>query len=535
MSMTETREATGATSVGATAADEPSLPPEPIGPAGWLTTADHKRIGRLYLVTSLAFLVVGSVVGAILGAERIDSGLAILSEGTFEQVHTLHGEVAVLLFLVPFFIGLATYLVPLQVGAPDLAFPRGAATAYWTYLVSGLVLIGAYIADGGFTGGDAVAVDMYLLALIALALSTCVALVPVLTTIVTERAPGMTMLRTPLFTWSILVGGGLTLLTTPVLIARLTELLIAHRYGGEVGSYADISWFWSVPTIFLLTVPAAGVALEVIPVIGRSRYRVHAAGIVILGAMGALGFGAFARLEEATTGIGSIIYVAMGLAALLPALALVGLLGDTLRRGRLALSASMLLALGAVIHLFLGALAGATSVIEPLELDGTVWQAAQIHYTLYGGAVLSAFAALWYWAPKIWGFHLGEIAGKAVFALTFLGALLLAAPDLVSGLVEDQALRSATFDDGGLQVALNGVSLLGGVLGVLGILVAVGDVMGRVGRRKGLRATDDPWHGHTLEWATTSPPPPGNFVGTVPVVTSPTPVLDARTDTEVPA
>ncbi|HUF32942.1 MAG TPA: cbb3-type cytochrome c oxidase subunit I [Acidimicrobiales bacterium] len=534
MSMTETTEAPGTAPAGSTTTDVPVLPSELAGLAGWLSTADHKRVGRMYLVTSLAFLVVGGVVGAILGVERIDSGLALVSSGSFEQLHTFHGEVAVLLFLVPFFLGLATYLVPLQVGAPDIAFPRGAAAAYWTYLASGLVLVGAYAADGGITGGDAVAVDLYLLSLIALATATCVALGSVLTTIVTERAPGMTLLRTPLFTWSILVGGGLTLLTSPVLIARLIELLIAHRYGGEVGSYADISWFWSVPTVYLLVVPAAGVALEIVPVIGASRYRVHAAGIIVLGAMGALGFGAFVRLEEATSGIGSLVFVAMGLASLLPALALVGLLGDTLRRGRLTLSSSLLLALGAVVLLFLGALAGAASVIEPLELDGMVWQVGQIHLTLYGGAVLGAFAALWYWAPKIWGVHLGELAGKAVFALTFLGALLLAAPDLVAGLVEDQAVRSATLD-GNLLVGLNVVSLVGGVLGILGVLVAVGSLLSSVGRGNGVRATADPWGGHTLEWATTSPPPPGNFVGTVPVVTSPTPVLDARSDTEVPA
>jgi cytochrome c oxidase subunit I len=535
MSMTETRESTGARSVGATATEEPAPSSGPAGLAGWLSTADHKRVGRLYLVTAVGFLVGGSVVGAVLGAERIDSGFTVLDEGTFAQVHTLHGEVSVLLFLVPFFLGLATYLVPLQVGAPDIAFPRGSATAYWTYLVSGLVLVGAYVADGGPTGGDPVAVDLYLLALMALALSTVLALISILTTIVTERAPGMTLLRTPLFAWSMLVGGGLTLLSAPVLVARLGDVYIAHRYGGQPGSYADISWFWAVPTVFLLVVPAAGVALEVVPVVARSRYRLHAAGIVILGAMGALGFGAFARLEEGRTGIGGIVFIAMGLASILPALALVGLVGDTVRRGRLALSASMLLALGAVVHLFLGALAGATSVIDPLELEGTVWQTAQMHYTLYGGAVLAAFAALWHWAPKIWGYHLGEPAGKVVFLLTFLGALLLAAPDLVSGLVEDQARRAVEAPDDALNVALNGVSLAGGVLGVLGILVAFGDLLGRVGRRKGLPAVDDPWGGHTLEWATPSPPPPGNFVGAIPVVTSPTPLLDDRPDTEVPA
>lgn len=503
----------------------------PAGLAGWLTTSDHKKVGRLYLMTALAFLVVGGAMGGVLGVERIGSGLQLLTDDTFSQVYTLHGEIAVLLFLVPFFLGLATYLVPLQVGSADIAFPRGSATAYWAYLISGLTLLGAYAANGGLSGGSAVGTDLYLLSLASLTLATCLALVSVLTTITTLRAPGMTLLRTPLFAWSLLVGGGLTLLSAPVLLARLVELYIQHHFGGDLAGvgYAEIAWFWAVPQVYLLAVPAVGIALEVVPVFSRSRLRRYSSGIAVIAATGLVGFGAWAQVESS---FDDLLYEVAGLAAILPALALVGLLGDAVRRGRFVRKAPVLLALGAVVHLLAGALVGALSVIPALELQGTVWQAAQVHLTLYGGAVMAAFSALWFWAPKIWGVHLGEAAGTAAFALTFWGALLLAATDLATGLFSDQALMSVRFDGETLTTLLNGASALGGAMGVLGVLVVVGDLAARVGLRRGTRAISDPWGGHTLEWATSSPPPADNFAEGLPPVSSPSPVSDHKAEAE---
>ena len=483
------------------------------GLAGWLTTSDHRRIGRLFIGMAFVALVAGSVIGAIVAVERVDTGLALLDDGTFSQVYGLHGEVALFGFLLPLFLGLATAIVPLQVGAPDIAFPRASATAFWLHLVGLGVLVGAYAADGGPGGSEPTAVDLHLLALGLLSVATCIALVSVLTTILALRAPGMTLARTPLFSWSLLVGGGLTLLAVPVLVANLVEAYVASHFGGDP-SGAGIGWFGAVPQVYVLAVPAAGVAAEIVPVVVRRPLRLHVAGLVVLGAMAVLGFGAFAQASATQD---DFLHVAMNLAAVLPALALLGLLGDTVRRGSFALRAPLLLALGAVVMLLLGALAGATSVIDPLDLRGTVWESAQVHYTLYGGATLGAFAGLWWWAPKLWGVHLGEGAGRAVFALTFLGALLLAAPDLVNGLVQDQPLAAAEFDDESLTITMNVVSAIGAGLAVLGVLVAFGDVLGRVVRRRGRPAGNDPWGGHTLEWRPDGTPPPA--------VTTPTPLL----------
>lgn len=543
MSLTETRREATPDEPGETFAPVP----ERSGLAGWLSTTDHKKVGRLWIATGLVFLVIGNVVGAIVGVEQVNPGLDILDSETFGQVYTLHGEVAVFLFLVPLFLGLATLLVPLQVGSHDLAFPRGAAAAYWTYVASGLVLLASYAANGGPGGGSEVGVDLYLLSLLAITAATVLALVCVLTTIILLRAPGMTLERTPLFAWSMLVGGGLTLLSAPVLAGRLIELYVGHHFGGGFpdGGYGAISWFWGVPHVYLLTVPVVGTVLEIVPVFSgassradgaeraqppaRARPQLHIAAMVIIALTGVFGFGIFAQpVAPVEEHLDDLLAVVLGLAGLLPALALLGLLADAVRRGRLSLRAPFLLALGAAVQLFLGALAGAAESIEPLELRGTVWESAQVHYSLYGAAVLGAFAALWYWAPKIWGVHLGEAAGKAVFALTFFGAILLAAPDLVNGLFQNVALNEPRFDDDGLTQAMNGIRAAGGVLAVLGTLVAFGDVLGRAGRRRGTPATDDPWGGGTLEWATSSPPPPENFDRPVPVVSSPTPLQEVH-------
>jgi cytochrome c oxidase subunit 1 len=479
------------------------------GLAGWLTTADHRRIGRLFIGMAILSLVAGGVLGALLDVERIDTGLSILDGDTFGQIYSLHGELAVFGFLVPLFLGVATAIVPRQVGSPEIAFPRGSATAFWLHVVGLAVLVGAYLADAR----SAEAVDLHLLALGLLNVAALIALISIMTTVVCLRAPGMRLDRTPAFSWSVFVGGGITLLAIPVMLARLVESYVDHHFGGHE-AVIGVSWFVAVPQIYALVVPAAGVAAEVVPVFARKALRNHVAVIAILGLSAALGFGGFAQADLVRD---DLLYVAVGIAALLPALALLGLLADTLRQGTPLLRAPLLLGVGAVFLLFLGALAGAIGVIDPLALQGTTWISGQLHLTLYGGATMGAFAALWYWAPKLWGVQLGEGAGKAVFALTLLGALLLAVPDLVNGLVNDLPLAAADFDDDSLTVAMNVLSTAGAVLAVLGVLVAVSDLLSKTVRGTGRRAGDNPWGGHTLEWRPDDAP--------VVAVTSSTPLL----------
>jgi cytochrome c oxidase subunit 1 len=527
MAMTDTRPPAAAPEAVPVPRVADAAPAEAPGLAGWFTTSDHKRIGRLWVATSLLFLVVGGVAGAVLGFERMGDGLDLLTSGSFAQVYTFHGEVAVWLFLVPCTIGIATVVLPLQVGSPEIAFPRGAAAAYWAYLVSAVLLVGAYAADGGPTGGSSAAVDLYLLALLGLLLSTGLALVCLLTTAITMRTAGMGLDRTPAFTWSIVVGGSLTLLTSPVLGARLVEAYIGSHFGGDIGAYSHISWFWSLPQVYLLAVPAAGVALEVVPVLAGTRLRRHGAALVVIGALGVLGLGGWAQYPPA---FDDLLYVGLALAAVIAPLALLGLLGDTLRAGgapKGGSKAALALSLGAVVFLLLGAIAGALQSIDGLDLRGTVWEAGQVHLVLYGAATMGTFAALWWWAPKLWGATLSEGLGLLAFAASFLGGLALVVPDLVNGLANDVPLRGRTFGDDTVTT-LNVVSAVGGVLVVLAVVAVVLALLAIV-RSRGACA-DDPWNGATLEWATSSPPASANFSSAIPLVTSATPLLDTNSE-----
>ena len=518
MAMTETRPAPTAEPV--VALPETVLA-DPPGIAGWLMTADHKRIGRLWIATSLLFLLGGGVLGSLLGVERVQSGLDVFTRRSFGAVYSLHGEMTVLLFLVPLVIGIATFVVPLQIGSSEIAFPRGAATAYWLYLVSRAVLIGAYIDNGGPTGTRSEAVDLWLLALVGILVATTIALVSLLTTVLALRTGGMTLLRTPAFSWSILVGGSLTLLATPILASRLVQMYVTHHFGGDLGNYrTEIGWFWSVPQVYLLAVPAAGVALEIVPVLAKARLRMHAAALVVIGLIGVAGVGAWAQDSNQFT---KPLYVAIGLFAVIPALALLGLLADTARGGRPKPKAALVLAMGAALMLLLGAVAGALLVIDPLHVHKTVWEAGQMHLVLVGAGGLGGLAALWWWAPKLYGVELSEGAGFLAFLTTFVGTLLLAIPDLVNGKANKLPLKAITFDDGGSTKALSGLSAAGGILVTVGALVVVLALLATL-RKRGTAARD-PWGGHTLEWSTASPPSRSNFDGPVPAVVSATPLF----------
>jgi cytochrome c oxidase subunit 1 len=500
------------------------VPADPPGLAGWVSTSDHKRVGRLFIATSLLFLLLGTVLAALVAVEGTKSGLELFnSTSSFGEALNLSNESLVLLFLVPMFLGVATFLVPLQVGSAEIAFPRGSATAFWLYLVSAGLTVGSYLASGGQTGSRSAAVDLWLIGLLGVLVAITIGLVSVLTTIMTMRVGGMTMIRVPSFTWSVLVAGSLLLLSVPVLAARLIAMYVSHHFGSDLGDYqSQIAWFWSIPTVYLLAVPAAGVALEVVPVLARNRVRVHGAALAVLGALGVVGVGMWAQSAET---FDDVLYVLMAFAAVLPALALLGLVGDTARGGRPKMKAAFVLSLGAVLLLLLGAVAGALQSIDGLDLQRTTWTLGQMHLVVLGAGTLGGLAALWWWAPKFWGVELPEGAGFLVGLAALGGSLLLAVPELINGLANDLAVRGTAatrFTDDSVK-ALNGISAAGAVLltlaGLLVVLVLLGSI------RKARRGTaDNPWGAHTLEWATTSPPAPGNFTSPVLAVTSATPL-----------
>jgi heme/copper-type cytochrome/quinol oxidase subunit 1 len=322
----------------------------------------------------------------------------------------------------------------------------------------------------------------------------------------------------------VIVAGGLTLLSAPVLLARVILLFVTHHFGGDygIGDYGQIAWAYSVPQLYLVALPAAGVALEIVPVLARNRVRRHEAVLVVLSLLGIVSIGAWAQVPGT---FDQFLYVAIGLVAFVPAVAIVGLIGDTLRTGQPALKVPLLFAVGSAILLLLGAGAGALSAIDGLELRSTVWETGVFHLVVFGAAGLGALGGLWWWAPKLYGTTLPEGAGVLAFLATFGGTLAVAAAGLINGLAKDVVVQPEASSDAGIS-ALNLLAVAGSALLVVGVLVTLAAVI-----RTGLGRTSsaaDPWGGHTLEWATASPPVPTNFAETVGLVASATPLLDGR-------
>jgi heme/copper-type cytochrome/quinol oxidase subunit 1 len=515
------------------------------GFAAVLGSGDHKTIGRLWIATSLLFLLAAGITGGLLSIERIDtSGIELFDPDVVGELFTFHAVAAVFLFLVPLLVGLGTYVVPLQVGSTAIAFPRAAAAAYWTYLVSGGTVVAAFIADGGPGGTDTDAVGLFLAAMVVLLAALSLGAVCIATTGIALRAPGMGLHRAPLFTWANIVTTALWLLTFPVLAGLLVLSYIDLRYGPTflAGSpespdsaqlYVRIAWAWGQPSVYVYAIPVLGIIGDIVPVAARTRLTLHRVAMGAIGAFAIFAFGAWAMpgfaprntpapvleyTDEAT-------FIAFSFLVLLPLLAFTGLLADTIRRGAARLVSPLVWAGAALLMLLAGAANGALVAIPPLDLVTTTATAAQIHHVLVA-VLLGLFAGIAFWAPKIWGRALADGASVALAVGGLIGAVLLSLPDLVSGFLDQGArLVGAPTDDVAAIEALNVAAAAGG--GLL-ILVALGFV-GLVARAAtgADDAAHDPWDGHTLEWATASPPPVGNFTE-LPSITSEAPVYDAR-------
>ncbi|HET9609726.1 MAG TPA: cbb3-type cytochrome c oxidase subunit I [Acidimicrobiales bacterium] len=535
MTVTEAPRATAE----AAAAPSPSAPPT--GLAAVVGSGDPRTIGKLFVGTSLLFLIVAAVVGALVGIEQYDvAGSEVFAADTAVRVSTLHTTVLLLLGALPLLVGLATAVVPLQIGARTVAFPRATAAAYWVWLVAGGLVLASYAIDGGPYGTDPDAVALYVAGLVTVLVALAVATVSVVTTVLTLRAPGMTLRRSPLFAWSMLVAGSVWLLTLPVLAAGLLVAYLDLRYGqqflgGSDGIYNRMSWLFWQPTLYVFAVPALGIVADVVPVFAQRRHKRHGAALGLLGLAAALGFGAWAQLGATADGSDAPApwlyegpWVAVGFIAIVPVLGLLGLWTGTLRAGKVKLGTPLVLAQLAGLLILLGVAAGGATVIEGLDLAGTTWMTAQTTLVLTG-TVLAALGGVAFWAPKLYGKLLPDALTRLGGTLVFLGALAAGVAQAIAGALDQSQLVGAgseTVSAGDLDTveALNLVSGIGLAAVAAGLLV-VG--LGLLARRSGDGPGDDPWAGHTLEWATTSPPPVGNFAS-LPEITSEAPVYDAR-------
>lgn len=501
-------------------------PPAVGGFAGLLGTVDHVGLGRLWVAASLLFLLAAGIAGALVGVERLDTADAGVLEGALGELYDLHATAAIFLFLLPAFLGIAIAVVPLQVGATTVAFPRAAAAAFWTWFLSGGVLLASYAVDGGVAGTDTEGVLLWTVGLGGVVVALVLGAVCVVTTVATLRTAGMTLDRVPPFSWAMFAAGTVWVLSLPVLFAGLVLHYLDVQYDAGLGAASVLGWAYGPMQVIAWAVPALGLLLEAAPVAAGVRQRHHG---VLLGAIGAtalLGFGAWTLTAGDDPGIvHDFLYVVMAFAVVLPLLVVAGGVADTLRRGRLNPTSPLLFGVVALLALLAGAVAHALRAIDGLELAGTTADPAVVHLVLGAGAI-GVVGALHHWATKLFGAQLGEGAGRLAAVLLLLGGLALAVPDLVSGFLGQPAgvAQVGAVEDG--VEALNALSLAGGALLLLAVLVVLVNIVGGAARR-GEDVPADPWGGHTLEWATSSPPTPGG-PGPIEPVTSPAPLLDRR-------
>jgi heme/copper-type cytochrome/quinol oxidase subunit 1 len=522
------------------AAPRPAVAPEatsttepPVGGlAAVLGSGDHKVIGRLYIGFSLFFFLATLATGLLVAIDKIDGTLGdtILNADTFNQVLTFRSTSLVFLFLVPATLGLAMVVVPLQVGASAIAFPRAAALSFWGWLVGSGLYVASYLMNGGPGGGRFKGVSLwatsYTLVTVALILGT----ISVVTTVMALRAPGMRLTRVPFFAWSMLVAGTIWILSFGVLVGQLVLIYVDHRYGqrsfganGEV-MFRRIQWAVHQPQVYAYAAPALGFIADVVPVAARNRQGrrdiVHWA----IAAFAIFGFGAFVQVTIYSNVTQDPLYKAMAFLAVLPVLALIGGWIGTFRDGRPRVISPLVPALAALLTLLAAVLVGAIGAINRFDLAGTLFDEAQAHFTLYGAAI-AVIGGLGYWATKVAGRPLSDAGVRTTAVILLLGTVLYALPDALSGAFGD-GRETAT----GIEW-LNAVSVAGLGLIALGVLAAIGTLLG--GLRGGGDQPSDPWGGHTLEWLTASPPTLANFEE-APTVRSAEPLLDEELEPEAP-
>ena len=514
--------------------------------ADWLTSTDHKKIGRLFIGCSLTFGLAITGIAALLGIERIDATGNVVTTGSLPQLFSLYRLVLTFGVVAPLLLGLAVAIVPLQLGARSIAFPRLVASGFWTWLIGTGLVIGSIAANGGPAGGDPKMVDLFLASHALVVFGLLAAAVSVATSVLTTRAPGMNMRRVPLFSWSALVSALGLLLVLPVAFGTVIYLYVSYRYnkvafGGNKGILDYLGFSLTQPTTFLYVLPAIGFAAEMIPVIARRRLPMRGAVLVGLGlvGVGALGgvtqviptldwSGTGINLDQFGTKLGDLLnyalFMALPILGVLMVLAVVPL---AFKGGQPKITSPFVFGFFGLCMILVGMLGALINGVTDLGLRATVFEEGVYTYVCYG-AVLSGMGAIAYWGPKLWGRRLPE-KKLILLALAGTAAVVLSSLSYYVAGFADQPAATVIFDYSGPKNLWNILVTVGHGLMLLTVLGFAGVAVG--GFRRGALAGDDPWDAQTLEWATSSPPPDNNF-SDVHGVISAEPLLDLKSTGE---
>ncbi|WP_394613443.1 cytochrome c oxidase subunit I [Lentzea sp. JNUCC 0626] len=497
-------------------------------------TTDHKQIGIMYLVTSFAFFMVGGAMAMLMRTELARPGMQFLSQEQFNQLFTMHGTVMLLLYATPIVFGFANFVLPLQIGSPDVAFPRLNAFSYWLYLFGGLIVMAGFVTPGGAADfgwfaytplssaihSPGAGADLWISGLVVGGLGTILGAVNMITTVVCLRAPGMTMFRMPIFTWNILVTSVLVLLAFPILTAALLGLLADRHLGAHVFDPANggvilwqhLFWFFGHPEVYIVALPFFGIVSEIFPVFSRKPIFGYNGLVYATLGIAALSVAVWAHHMYATGAVLLPFFAFMTFLIAVPTgVKFFNWIG-TMWKGQLTFETPMLFSIGFIVTFLFGGLSGILLAAPAIDfhVSDTYFVVAHFHYVLYGTIVFATFAGIYFWFPKITGRFMDEPLGKLHFWTTFLG---FHATFLVQHWLGNEGMprRYADYLASDGFTTLNMISTIGAYILGASTLPFIWNVF-RSYRFGEVVTVDDPWgYGNSLEWATSSPPPRHNF------------------------
>src|SRR3954454_18617290 len=504
----------------------------------WFTTVDHKKIGILYVCTALVFFVLGGLEALLIRVQLFQPNSTVLTAGQYNQIFTMHGTTMVFLLGMPLAVGIANYFVPLMIGARDVAFPRINMFGYWVVLLGGILLYAPFFLGGvpnggwlGYTPLTSAAIDtgfpagsvrdFWVAGLVLLGIGSTTSAINFIVTIINMRAPGMTLLRMPVFVWMMLVTAFLTLFAMPVVTVALImvwfdrnvgTLFFAPSAGGDPLLYQHLFWIFGHPEVYILILPGMAIVSETLPVWSRKPLFGYAVVVFSGIAIGFLGWGVWAHHMFAT-GLGPVAATAFSVSTMLIAIPtgvkIFNWLG-TVWGGAVRLQTPMLFALGFIAVFTIGGLSGVTHSIVPADTQqtDTYYVVAHFHYVLFGGLFLAIFGGFYYWWPKIFGKMLDDRLGKLNFWLMLIGFNLTFFPMHILGL-QGQPRRTYRYASGMGWDLGNQLATIGAFVIALSVLVFFVNIIKSA--KRGEVASADPWDGRTLEWSIPSPVPEYNF------------------------